>query len=162
MPPPSRWNSWTFWCSFLHSQEDSGTEVKSCLILTSVWQPGWSPNVHTEARGRTPRPPRPKGEEGCVGSFSLGLGEECASAVGAGRRRRYQAMKVEGDFWTSPCCLLDWQGAHSKVAHLVAVGRAPFRRARPYCLLDWQGAQAPLGGLVIFSSYLMQLRVDEK
>jgi hypothetical protein len=31
-----------------------------------------------------------------VGSFSLGLGEECAkkcaSAVGAGRRRRYQAM----------------------------------------------------------------------
>jgi hypothetical protein len=71
-------------------------------------------------------------------------------------------MKVEGDFWTSPCCLLDWQGAHSKVAHLVAVGRAPFRRARPYCLLDWQGAQAPLGGLVIFSFSLMQPRVDEK
>jgi hypothetical protein len=36
-----------------------------------------------------------------------------------------------------------------KVIYLVAVGRAPFRRARPYCLLDWQGAQAPLGGLVI-------------
>jgi hypothetical protein len=51
-----------------------------------------------------------------------------------------------------------WQ----EVAYLVAVGRAPFRRARPYCLLDWQGAQAPLGGLVIFSSSLMQLRVDEK
>ena len=58
---------------------------------------------------------------------------------------------------------------------LVAVGRAPFRRvrpfqkgapllegARPYCLLDWQGAQAPSGGLVISSSSLMQLRVDEK
>jgi hypothetical protein len=41
-------------------------------------------------------------------------------------------------------------------------GRAPFRRARPYCLLDWQGAQAPSGGLVISSSFLMQLRVDEK
>ncbi len=34
------------------------------------------------------------------------------------------------------------------------------RRARP--LLDWQGAQAPSGGLVISSSSLMQLRVDEK
>jgi hypothetical protein len=45
---------------------------------------------------------------------------------------------------------------------LVVVGRAPFRRARPYCLLDWQGAQAPSGGLVISSSSLMQLRVDEK
>jgi hypothetical protein len=31
-------------------------------------------------------------------TLSLGLGEECASAVGAGRRRRYHAMKVEGDF----------------------------------------------------------------
>jgi hypothetical protein len=40
-------------------------------------------------------------------------------------------------------------------------GRAPFRGARPYCLLDWHGAQAPLGGLGIFSSSLMQLRVDE-
>ena len=51
-----------------------------------------------------------------------------------------------------------WRGG--KV--LVALERAPFRRARPYCLLDWQGAQALLGGLVIFSSSLMQLRVDEK
>jgi hypothetical protein len=54
-------------------------------------------------------------------------------------------------------------------------GRSPFRRARPfkkgaprsevarpYCLLDWQGAQALSGGLVIPSSSLMQLRVDEK
>jgi hypothetical protein len=48
------------------------------------------------------------------------------------------------------------------VANLVAVGRAPFKRARPYCLLDWQGAQASLGGLVVFSSSLIQLRVDEK
>jgi hypothetical protein len=32
----------------------------------------------------------------------------------------------------------------------------------PFCLLDWRGAQAPLGGLVIFFSFLMQLRVDEK
>jgi len=38
-----------------------------------------------------------------------------------------------------PYCLLDWQGAHSKVAYM---GRAPFRRARPYCLLDWQGAHS--------------------
>ena len=52
---------------------------------------------------------------------------------------------------------------------LVAVGRAPFQKgaplsegARPYCLLEWQGAQAPSGGLVISSSSLMQLRVDEK
>jgi hypothetical protein len=36
------------------------------------------------------------------------------------------------------------------------------RRAHPYCLLDWQGDQAPSGGLVISSSSLMQLRVDEK
>jgi hypothetical protein len=48
-------------------------------------------------------------------------------------------------------------------------GRAPFKKgapfsegARPYCLLDWQGAQAPSGGLVISSSFLMQLRVDKK
>ncbi len=47
-------------------------------------------------------------------------------------------------------------------------GRAPFKKGahlsegvRPYCLLDWQGAQAPSGGLVISSSSLMQLRVDE-
>ncbi len=41
--------------------------------------------------------------------------------------------------------------------------RAPLSEgARPYCLLDWQGAQAPSGGLVIPSSSLMQLRVDEK
>jgi hypothetical protein len=39
-----------------------------------------------------------------------------------------------------PYCLLDWQGAHSKLlTWMVAVGRAPFRRAHPYCLLDWQG-----------------------
>ena len=57
-----------------------------------------------------------------------------------------------------------WRGG--KV--LVAVGCAPFqkgapfsRRVRPYCLFDWQGAQAPSGGLVISSSSLMQLRVDE-
>ena len=47
-----------------------------------------------------------------------------------------------------PYCLLDWQGAHSKVAYLVAVGRAPFRRGRPYCLLDWQGARAPIAYLI--------------
>ena len=47
-----------------------------------------------------------------------------------------------------PYCLLDWQGAHSKVAHLVAVGRAPFRRARPNSLFDWQGAQAPIDYLI--------------
>jgi hypothetical protein len=47
-------------------------------------------------------------------------------------------------------------------------GRAPFKegaplwgRARPCCLLDRQGAQAPSGGLVISSSFFMQLRVDE-
>ena len=52
----------------------------------------WSPNVHTEARGHTPRPPRPKGEEECVGSFGLGEREEVGSAVGAVRKRRPQAM----------------------------------------------------------------------
>jgi hypothetical protein len=30
------------------------------LILTSVWRPGWSPTVHTEARGRTQRPTCPR------------------------------------------------------------------------------------------------------
>ncbi len=54
-----------------------------------------------------------------------------------------------------PTCPFLWGGPLSE-------GPAPFRRARPYCLLDWQGAKAPLGGLVIFSSSLMQLRVDEK
>ena len=33
-----------------------------------------------------------KGEEGCVGSFGLGEREEVGSAVGAGRKRRPQAM----------------------------------------------------------------------
>jgi hypothetical protein len=55
-----------FWCSFLQSQEDSGIEVKSCLILTSLWRPRWPPTVHTEARGRTPRPSCPRCVEGCV------------------------------------------------------------------------------------------------
>jgi len=35
-----------------------------------------------------------------------------------------------------------------EVANLVAVGRAPSRRARPYCLLDWQGARAPIAYLI--------------
>jgi hypothetical protein len=30
----------------------------------------------------------------------------------------------------------------AQVAYLFAVGRAPFRRARPYGLLDWQGAHS--------------------
>ena len=81
MPPPSRWNSWTFWCSFLHSQEDSGTEVKTCLILTSVWLPELSPNVHTKARGRTPRPPYKKGVVGCLGLCWPGYEREERSAV---------------------------------------------------------------------------------
>jgi hypothetical protein len=76
-----------------------------------------------------------------VGSFSLGLGEECASAVGAGRRRRYQAMKV-------------WRG---KIQLKCADGRklltwllwgAPLSEGRPYCLLDWQGARAPIAYLI--------------
>jgi hypothetical protein len=46
--------------------------------------------------------------------------------------REPQAMKVEGDFWACPCCLLDWQGARALVAYLIDKGR--------------------LGGLVIFSS----------
>ncbi len=48
-------------------------------------------------------------------------------------------MKVEGDFSTSPFCLLDWQGAHSKVAHLVAVGHAPFRRVALIAYLIGRG-----------------------
>ncbi len=60
----------------------------------------------------------------------LGVRREDESAVGAGRRKRNQAMKVEGD--------------GRKL--LVAVGCAPcekgaplVRRARPYCLFDRQG-----------------------
>ncbi len=60
MPPPSRWNSWTFWCSFLHSHEDSGTEVKSCLILTSVWCLGGL-QLSTLRPEAAPRPHAPKG-----------------------------------------------------------------------------------------------------
>jgi hypothetical protein len=32
----------------------------------------------------------------------------------------------------------------AQVAYLFAVERAPFRRTRPYCLLDWQGAHSKL------------------
>ncbi len=42
-----------------------------------------------------------------MSSFGLGVREVVGSAVGAGRKREPQAMKVEGDFWASPCCLLD-------------------------------------------------------
>jgi hypothetical protein len=137
-PQPGRFRNWS------KVQLDPDFSVAAWVVSNC---PHW---------GRTPSPTYPRWVEGCVGSFSLGLGEEYASAVGAGRRRGYQAMKVEGDFWPSPCCLLYWQGAHSKVAYLVAVERNPFRRAHPYCLFDWQRAQAPLGGLVIL------VRVDEK
>jgi hypothetical protein len=71
----------------------------------------------------------------------LGVRREDESAVGAGRRRRSQAM------WSgreSSVEVWRWQEA----AYLVAVGRAPFQRARPYCLLDWQGAQAPIDYLI--------------
>ncbi len=53
----------------------------------------------------------------------LGVRREDGSAVGAGRRRRSQAM---------------WGGGESQLKCgdggklLVAVGRAPFRRARPF------------------------------
>ena len=36
----------------------------------------------------------------------LGMRGEGGPAVGAGRRREPQAMKVEGDFWACPCCFL--------------------------------------------------------
>ncbi len=151
---------WTFWCSFLHSQEDSGTEVKQCLILTSVWRPGWSPDVHTEARGRTPRPPCTRCVEGRVGSFVLGVGEGVESAVEAGRRRRSQAMCCEGGgghklkaAWLiemgaqAQSCLVDRNGrtssklpgwlkwAHKlKVAWLIEMGAQA-----QSCLVDWSG-----------------------
>jgi hypothetical protein len=38
--------------------------------------------VHTEARGRTPRPPCPRCVEGCVGSFSLGWGRSVHQLLG--------------------------------------------------------------------------------
>jgi hypothetical protein len=69
-----------------------------------------------------------------VGSFSLGLGEECASAVGAGRRRRYQAMKVWRGKIQLKCGdgrkLLTWllwgaQGASAPIAYLIGRGLAP-------------------------------------
>jgi len=62
----------------------------------------------------------------------LAMRGEGGPAVGAGRRREPQAMKVEGDLWACPCCLLDWQGARALVAYLIDKGR--------------------LGGLLIFSS----------
>jgi hypothetical protein len=68
---------------------------------------------------------------GVCGSFSLGVRREDESAVGAGRRRRYQAMKVEGDgrkLLVAVGCAPCEKGAHcapcEKGAHLV-------RRARP-------------------------------
>jgi hypothetical protein len=91
----------------------------------------------------------------------LGVRREDGSAVGAGRRRRSQAM------WGLKGKVQLKCGVGRKM--LVAVGRAPFKKgaplsegALPYCLLDWRGAQAPLGGLVISSFSLMQLRVDKK
>jgi hypothetical protein len=52
---------------------------------------------HIEARRPHERMPCSKGEEGCVGSFGLGVREEVGSAVGAGRRRRSQAMWCGGE-----------------------------------------------------------------
>ncbi len=135
-PPPPHWNSWTFWCSFLHIQENSGTKVKSCLILTSVWLPGWSTNVHTEARGRTPRQQYPSWVEGCVSVLAFVWG-------GEGRTSCWD--REEG---RSPR-LWRWRGifGHAHVAYLIDKGRAPLlltwltRGARPCCLLDWQGAR---------------------
>ncbi len=71
-----------------------------------------------------------------MGSFSLGLGEECASAVGAGRRRRYQAMKVWRRKIQLKCGdgrkLLTWllRGApllegRALIAYLIGRGLAP-------------------------------------
>ncbi len=68
------------------------------------------------------------------------------------------------------CCLVDWNGLMSpklpgwlkwadepKVAWLIEMGW----RAQS-CLVDWNGLMSPLRGLVIFSSSLLQLRVDKK
>ncbi len=156
---------WTFRCSFLLSQEDSGTEVKSCLILISVWRPGLSPTVHIEARGRTPRPPCPR----CVPSVlvwgrsvwsphGLGVRRDDGSAVGAGRWSWFQAMwgggwkfgwsmerwKGAGGLWSAPL----WQ----KGAPLCLKGALLWGRARPFCLFDRQGAQAPwsFGDFLLF------------
>jgi hypothetical protein len=71
-----------------------------------------------------------------VGSFSLGLGEECASAVGAGRRRRYQAMKLWRGKIQFKCGdgrnLLTWllwgaplSEGHALIAYLIGRGLAP-------------------------------------
>ncbi len=62
---------------FLHRLE----RTHPSLPRTSVWLPGLSPNVHTEARGHTPRPPYPKGVEGCVGLCWPGCEREERSAV---------------------------------------------------------------------------------
>jgi hypothetical protein len=51
---------------------------------------------HSEATRPHQRIPCSKGEEGCVSSFGLGVREEGESAVGAGRRRRSQAMWCGG------------------------------------------------------------------
>jgi hypothetical protein len=53
---PSTWphrNTLNFDLSFLHSQGNSGTAIKTRLILTLTWPSALSQNAHAEARGRT-------------------------------------------------------------------------------------------------------------
>ncbi len=51
-----------------------------------------------------------------MGSFGLGEREEVGPAVGAGRKRRPQAMKVEGGFSVEVWSLTDWKGRARTVA----------------------------------------------
>jgi hypothetical protein len=105
-----------------------------------------------------------KGWRGMWVHLSLVWGRRVESAVEAGRRNRFQAM----------CCskLPGWlkRADEPKVAWLIEKGG----RAQS-CLVDWKGLTSPklLGwlkradepkviGLVIFSSSLLQLWVDEK
>jgi hypothetical protein len=50
------------------------------------------------------------------------------------------------------------KGPKLKVAYLVAVVRSPFRRARPCCLLDWQGAHSKVAYLVVAGAPLSEGR----
>ncbi len=130
---------------FLNSNNDHCDLGFSLTVCDILGWPCWGQEAALEEE---------EGEEGYVVPPGLGVRREDESAVGAGRRRRSQAMWCWGGkfSWSvemagSYCLLLTWLAGGS----------------RPYCLLDWQGACAPCCEVWwFFSSFLLQLRVDEK
>ncbi len=89
-------------------------------------------------------------------SFFLSLG--AIHLWGMPHTETTMPQEVEGNFWTSPCCLLDWQGAHSKLLTWFLWGM-PVSEGRSLIAYLIGRALVPLlGGLVIFLLFLVAAR----